>query len=133
MAALSQVQAEATKEAQRAGIAHTKSKGEASPYRGRAPSFARAQLDTVRDMLGLDSSISAIANATGLSRQTVYRIQADPAGTEMSMAVRSDQVKRENLCLRIFLLLIYPIFIADLTLIFSDLLCHPSQKIPRNE
>ena len=87
MAALSQAQAEATKEAQRAGIAHAKAKGEASPYRGRAPSFDRAQLDAVRDMLGQGVGVSAIAKATGLSRQTVYRIQADPAGAEASLAL----------------------------------------------
>lgn len=87
MAALSQAQAEATKEAQRAGIAHAKAKGEASPYRGRAPSFDRAQLDVARDMLGQGSGVSAVAKATGLSRQAVYRIQADPAGAEASLAL----------------------------------------------
>ena len=95
MAALSQAQAEATKEAQKAGIAHAKAKGEASPYRGRAPSFDRAQLDTVRNMLGQGSGISAIAKATGLSRQAVYRIQADPAGAEASLATWGDHVSRE--------------------------------------
>ncbi len=87
MAALSQAQAEATKEAQRAGIAHAKAKGEASPYRGRAPSFDRAQLDAVTAMLGQGSGVSAVAKATGLSRQAVYRIQADPAGAEATLAL----------------------------------------------
>ncbi len=87
MAALSQAQAEATKEAQKAGIAHAKAKGEASPYRGRAPSYDRAQLDVVRDMLGQGSGVSAAAKAAGLSRQAVYRIQADPAGAEATLAM----------------------------------------------
>ncbi len=86
MAALSQAQAEATKEAQKAGVAHAKAKGDASPYRGRAPSFDRARFTTVRDMLGQGSGISVIAKTTGLTRQTVYRIQADPAAAEASLA-----------------------------------------------
>ncbi len=94
LAALSQAQAEAeaeaTKEAQRAGIAHAKAKGETSPYRGRAPSYNRAQLDAVRDMLGQGSGVSAAAKAASLSRQAVYRIQADPAGAEATLAMWSD-------------------------------------------
>ena len=86
MAALSQAQAEATKEAQKAGVAHAKAKGDASPYRGRAPSFDRARFTTVQDMLGQGSGISLIAKTTGLTRQTVYRIQADPAAAEASLA-----------------------------------------------
>ena len=87
MAGTAQAQTEATKDAQRAGIAHAKGKTEASPYRGRAPSFDRAQLTTVRDMMGQGSGVSAIAKAVGLSRQAVYRIQADPAGAEAAVAM----------------------------------------------
>ena len=47
MAALSQAQAEATKEAQRAGIEHAKARDDA--YRGRKPSFTREQLGQIRD------------------------------------------------------------------------------------
>ena len=86
MAALSQAQAEATKEAQKAGVAHAKAKGDASPYRGRKPSFTREQMNTVRDMLGQGSGVSAVAEATSLKRQTVYRIQADPVAAEASLA-----------------------------------------------
>ncbi len=86
MAALSQAQAEASKEAQKAGVAHAKAKGDASPYRGRAPSFDRARFTTVRDLLGQGSGISVIAKATGLTRQTIYRIQAYPAAAEASLA-----------------------------------------------
>ena len=93
MAALSQAQAEATKEAQKAGVAHAKAKGDASPYRGRAPSFDRARFTTVRDMLGQGSGISVIAKATGLTRQTVYRIQADPVAAEASLTT-CEEVRR---------------------------------------
>jgi DNA invertase Pin-like site-specific DNA recombinase len=78
MAALSQAQAEATKEAQRAGIGHAKATAADTKYRGRKPSYTRHQLDYVLAMLGKETSMSAIAKAIGLSRQTVLRIKADP-------------------------------------------------------
>jgi DNA invertase Pin-like site-specific DNA recombinase len=84
MAASAQAQAEATKEAQRAGIAHAKANG--NRYRGRKPSYARAQLDATRAMLAQGAGIAAIARATKLSRQTVYRIQSDPAAAEATLA-----------------------------------------------
>ncbi|ACK86130.1 recombinase family protein [Methylorubrum extorquens] len=84
MAATAQAQAEATKEAQKAGIAHAKDREEA--YRGRKPSYSRAQLDAVRAQLAQGASVSAIARDTGLSRQTVYRIQEDPAEAEAALA-----------------------------------------------
>ena len=93
MAALSQAQAEATKEAQKAGVAHAKAKGDASPYRGRKPSFTREQMNTVRDMLGQGSGVSAVAEATGLKRQTVYRIQADPVAAASALTTW-DEVRR---------------------------------------
>jgi DNA invertase Pin-like site-specific DNA recombinase len=80
MAGLSQAQAEATKEAQRAGIEHAKAQGDA--YRGRKPSFTRERLDQVRDMLTIGTPISTIAKTTGLSRQTIYRLKDDPAWAE---------------------------------------------------
>ena len=78
--ALSQAQAEATKEAQRAGIEHAKARDDA--YRGRKPSFTRKQLDQVRDMLTTGTSISTIAKTTGLSRQAIYRLKDNPAWAE---------------------------------------------------
>jgi putative DNA-invertase from lambdoid prophage Rac len=84
MAALSQAQAEANKEAQRAGIEHAKAAKE-DAYLGRKPSFTRKQYETVLDMVGQEASISAIANATGLSRQTVYRIKSEPAWAEAGL------------------------------------------------
>ena len=76
MAATAQAQAEATKEAQRAGINHAKEAGE---YRGRRPSFTRDQLDLVQAMLAQGSGVSTIAADVGVSRQTVYRIRDDSA------------------------------------------------------
>ena len=84
MAASAQAQAEASKEAQQAGIEHAK--GRETAYRGRKPSFTRQQLGTVRDMLSAGSGPSLIAAATGLSRQAVYRIEADPAAAEGMLA-----------------------------------------------
>jgi putative DNA-invertase from lambdoid prophage Rac len=86
MAATAQAQAEATKAAQRAGIDHAKGR-EDRPYLGRKPSFTRKQYETVRDLLGHQAvGISQIAKAASLSRQTVYRIKDDPAGSEASLA-----------------------------------------------
>src|SRR5271165_3304311 len=81
MAATAEAQAEATREAQRAGIAHARA-NEPLSYRGRKPTFDRARLDLVFEMLNQQSSPSAISKATGLSRQTVYRIKDNPAKAE---------------------------------------------------
>lgn len=84
MAASAEAQAEATKEAQRAGIEHAKARDDA--YLGRKPSFTAAQLTTVRDMLASGSAVGATAKETGLSRQTVYRIQAEPTWADALLA-----------------------------------------------
>ncbi|MGW5959351.1 recombinase family protein [Methylorubrum thiocyanatum] len=84
MAASAQAQAEATKEAQKAGIAHAKDREEA--YRGRKPSYSRDQLEAVRDLLAQGTNVSTIAKETGLSRQAVYRIQENPAEAEAALA-----------------------------------------------
>lgn len=75
MAATAQAQAEATKEAQKAGIEHAK--GKDGKYLGRRPTYTREHVRTVQGMSG--KAVSDIAKETGLSRQTIYRIQADPA------------------------------------------------------
>lgn len=84
MAATAQAQAEATKEAQRAGIEYAKATSD-SKYRGRRPKFNRDQYRMVQDMLGQNAGASAIAKAAGLSRQAVLRIRADPAGAEKAL------------------------------------------------
>jgi putative DNA-invertase from lambdoid prophage Rac len=80
MAATAQAQAEATKAAQRAGIEHARQAGDRA-YRGRKPSFTRAQLKAVRDM-AQTTGIAQIAKTKGLTRQTVYRIKDDPVACE---------------------------------------------------
>src|SRR5271168_2268241 len=65
MAATAQAQAEATKAAQMADIAHARQQPEIK-YKGRKPSYTRAQFEIVRTMLGQHSGISAIAEATKL-------------------------------------------------------------------
>lgn len=85
MAATAQAQAEATKEAQKAGIAHHKAE-DPSKYRGRKPSFTRAQLGIMQDMLAKGAGASAIAKATGLTRPTVQRLRGDLAGAEAVLA-----------------------------------------------
>ncbi len=84
MAATAQAQAEATKEAQRAGIEHAKANA-GDRYRGRKPSYSREQLGTVRDLLSQGTGAGQVATLTGLSRQTVYRIRDDAASAEAAL------------------------------------------------
>jgi DNA invertase Pin-like site-specific DNA recombinase len=77
-------QAEATKEAQRAGIANAEA--QEGHYLGRKPSYSRQQIETVQSLLGQDAGTSAIAKTTGLTRQTVLRIKADPVEAEANLA-----------------------------------------------
>lgn len=81
MAATAQSQAEAIKEAQKAGIAHHKATTPRK-YRGRKPSYSREQLDMMQDMLSQGVGASAIAKATGLTRPTVQRLRDDLPGAE---------------------------------------------------
>ncbi len=83
MAATAQAQAEATKEAQRAGIAAVK--GDPRKYRGKKPSYDRKTYDQVIDMLNAGGGASVIARTTGLSRQAILRIRADPTTAEMAL------------------------------------------------
>lgn len=85
MAASAQAQAEATKEAQKAGIANARDKGDG--YKGRKPSYTREQFQTAMELSGKGMNVSEIAQASNLSRQTVYRIKEDPAGAEKALTV----------------------------------------------
>ena len=85
MAATAQAQAEAGKEAQKAGIAHAKAK--ADRYRGRKPTYDRKVFSVVQNMIAQGAGPSAIAKATRLTRQTILRIRADPASAEKVLAL----------------------------------------------
>ena len=78
MAAMAQAQAEVTKAAQKAGIAHARTNDDGTKYRGRKPTFNFQQYELVRDLLNQGFAISAIAKTTGLKRQSIYRIQSNP-------------------------------------------------------
>jgi hypothetical protein len=83
MSAIGQAQAEATKHAQQAGIAHAQATDRV--YLGRKPSYSREQLARVLDLLATDSDI-AIAKQVGLDRLVVRRIRRDPAKAEAALA-----------------------------------------------
>ena len=95
MAATAQAQAEASKEAQKAGIAHAMAHGSRNAredggveraYLGRKPSFNRDQFLQVRDMLASGSAnANQIAKLVGVNRQAVYRIRDDAAATEAAL------------------------------------------------
>jgi putative DNA-invertase from lambdoid prophage Rac len=86
MAATAQAQAEATKEAQKAGIAHARESGDGR-YLGRKPTFDAEKLQRAHELLSMGTAPASIARELGLSRATVYRIKDDP--TKAAAAVES--------------------------------------------
>ena len=78
MAATAQAQAEVTKEAQKAGIAHAQANDNGTKYRGRKPTFTCDQFTRVRELLNQGLGVSAVAKTVGLKRQSIYRIQSEP-------------------------------------------------------
>jgi DNA invertase Pin-like site-specific DNA recombinase len=78
MAAMAQSQAEVTKEAQKAGIAHARTNDDGTKYRGRKPTFTCEQFVRARELLNQGLGISAVAKTVGLKRQSVYRIRSQP-------------------------------------------------------
>ena len=56
------------------GIALAKAKGKYSPYKGRKPSIDR---DLISNMLKAGSSVTAVAKALSISRQSIYRIKSE--------------------------------------------------------
>jgi DNA invertase Pin-like site-specific DNA recombinase len=75
LAATAQAQTEATREAQKAGIAYAK--GQTGKYRGRKPSYSAGHIEQVTTLLETTNP-NAVAKSVGLSRQAVLRIAADP-------------------------------------------------------
>lgn len=88
MAAAAEAQAEALKSAQRAGIEHAKTEAaqRTKVYRGRKPSFDRKTLARVIEMLAENAGVTAIADETGLTRQTVMRIRSDPGAADKNLS-----------------------------------------------
>jgi len=84
MAATAQAQAEATKEAQRAGIDYARQNTDR--YKGRKPTYNRQQFMAVQDMLVQAAGTTDIARTVGLTRQTVLRIKAAPEQAEAALA-----------------------------------------------
>ena len=95
MAGMAQAQLEATKDAQTAGIAHAQTD---TPERflGRKPTFDGIQLEEVMRLVGMDISNSEIARKTGLVRQTIIRIRADPAKAAQQVAAwkRAEELRK---------------------------------------
>jgi DNA invertase Pin-like site-specific DNA recombinase len=85
MAATAQANAEAIKEAQRSGIELVRASQDERKYLGRKPSFNRSQYTAACDMLDLSAGVSEISAATGLTRQTVYRIRDDRAAANATL------------------------------------------------
>ena len=84
MAATAQAQAEATKAAQAAGIAHAKATDDKA-FRGRKPSYTREQFGAILTALGNGDTVSSIAREHGVTRQTVLRIRDDRAAAETAL------------------------------------------------
>lgn len=84
MAATAQAQAEATKVAQKAGIAAAQERDDA--YRGRKPAFTTQAMNVVLAELEKGKGATEAAKAAGVSRQTIYRIKADPAAARAALA-----------------------------------------------
>ncbi|WP_417278649.1 recombinase family protein [Celeribacter sp.] len=83
MAATAQAQAEATKEAQRAGIEAAKT--DKTRYRGKKPSYDRKAFEIVQNMTAQNAGTTETAKATGLTRQAVIRIRKDPVAAEAAL------------------------------------------------
>jgi len=86
MAATAQAQAEATKEAQRAGILHAQENDDGTKFRGRKPSFDWSTFAAVQGLLSQGIAVAEIAKTTGLKRQTIYRIQKEPERQATALA-----------------------------------------------
>lgn len=79
MSAMAEAQAVATKEAQKAGIAHAQ---EADPlkYRGRKPTYTEEQVHQVQNLMREGVGVNQIAREIGLNKFAVSRISRDISG-----------------------------------------------------
>jgi putative DNA-invertase from lambdoid prophage Rac len=95
MAATAEAQAEATKEAQRAGIAYAQANDDGTKFRGHKPTFTVDKFAQVQGLLNQGIGVAEIARATGLKRQTIYRIQKEPERSVAALAAWYPDCKRE--------------------------------------
>lgn len=87
MAATAQAQAEAMKEARKAGIAHAKAQPDAErKFRGRKPSYGRDQFETAQRRMMEGAGLSEVARETNLSRAALWRIKKDPEACSTALA-----------------------------------------------
>lgn len=87
MAALSQAQAEAMKEARKAGIAHAKAQPDADrKFRGRKPSYTRDQFETAQRRMMEGAGLTEVSRETSLSRAALWRIKRDPEACSAALA-----------------------------------------------
>ena len=77
MSAIAEAQPLAMKEAQSAGIAHTKA-NKPDSYKGRKPSYTAAQVSLIMQRFNEDDGVNKIARDVGLSKFSVSRITRDP-------------------------------------------------------
>ena len=75
MAAMAEAQAEATKDAQQAGIRFAKEK---NAYKGRKPAYTRRNIDDTMQLIGEGVPQAEIARRLNLSRAMVIRIGREP-------------------------------------------------------
>jgi putative DNA-invertase from lambdoid prophage Rac len=76
MSSFAQAQADATKDAQKSGIAYAKEHKQGS-YLGRKPTYTESQIAEVMRLDGEGVSVVEISKQLGLTRQTVYRIKSN--------------------------------------------------------
>ena len=100
MAATAEAQAEATKEAQQAGIAHALENDDGTKYRGRKPSFDWPTFAAVQNLLSQGIAVAEIAKTTGLKRQTIYRIQKEPERQAAALAAWHPAAQTKTSCRR---------------------------------
>ncbi|MDP1540015.1 MAG: recombinase family protein [Moraxellaceae bacterium] len=86
MSAMAQAQGEATKIAQKAGIAHAKMFAGEAKYKGRKPAYNRKQLNAVLNGIEQGLGVMELARQLDLSRSTIYRIKASPDAAQKALA-----------------------------------------------
>jgi putative DNA-invertase from lambdoid prophage Rac len=79
MSAMAEAQAVATKEAQKAGIAHAQ-ESDTRKYRGRKPTYTEEQVHQIQNLMREGVGVNQIARDIGLNKFAVSRISRDISG-----------------------------------------------------